>query len=122
MTNRITLLAKLLDAPRIRTWESRNGPVETVSLWVEVADEDRTDRFSVDIACSKASTAARALPKDALVEVTGTLRHDRWKDKATSRWVGKVYISVEPGTGTIRSKGMAPGSKATAEDRVTEVA
>jgi len=108
MTNRITLLAKLLDTPKVRTWESRNGTVETVSLWIEVSDGDRKDRFTVDVGCPKASTIARALPKGALVEATGTLRHDRWKDK-DSRWVGKVFISVEPGQGTIRSKGMAPG-------------
>lgn len=121
MTNRITVLAKLLDAPKVRSWESRNGTVETISLWIEVSDGERKDRFTVDVGCPKASTVAKALPKGALVEATGALRHDRWKDKDTGRWVGKVFISVEPGQGTIRSKGMAPGAEADA-DRVAEAA
>jgi hypothetical protein len=71
MTNRITLLAKLLDAPKVRSRESRNGTVETISLWIEVSDGERKDRFTVDVACPKASTVAGALPKGALVEATG---------------------------------------------------
>ena len=42
-----------------------------------------------------------------IVEVTGKLRHDRWKDKATGRWTGKVFIAVDPGEGAVRSKGIA---------------
>lgn len=108
MTNRITLLGKLLDAPKIRSFESRGGAVEIVSLWIEVADEHRKDRFSVDINDPKAAAAAKAMKKDVMVEVTGKLRHDRWQHKDTKAWTGKIYIAVDPGEGTVRSKGMAP--------------
>ncbi|HRP69604.1 MAG TPA: DUF4178 domain-containing protein, partial [Turneriella sp.] len=33
-------------------------------------------------------------------EVTGKLRHDRWKDKGTGRWTGKVFIAIDPGEGS----------------------
>ena len=58
------------------------------------------------------------MKKDVIVEVTGQLRHDRWKDKATSRWTGKVFIAIDPGAGTLRSKGMA----ADPSERATEAA
>ena len=45
--------------------------------------------------------------KGVLAEVTGVLRHDRWKDRATSRWVGKVFVAIDPAEGKIRSLGMA---------------
>lgn len=107
MTNRATIAGRLVEAPRLRSYDGRNGPTEIVSLWIEVPDESRAHRFTVDVSCAKAGVVARALPENALVEVTGKLRHDRWKDKDTGRWVGKVYIAVEPGGGTVRSKGMA---------------
>ncbi|MBT9444115.1 MAG: single-stranded DNA-binding protein [Hyphomonadaceae bacterium] len=107
MTNRITLLATALDTAKVRSFEFRDTTIEIVSLWVEVRDDDRADRFTVEIGCPKAAEVAKALPKGARVEVTGKLRHDRWKDKASGRWTGKVFISVEPGAGTIRSKGIA---------------
>lgn len=44
---------------------------------------------------------------EVIVERTGKLRHDRWKDKATSRWTGKVFIAIDPGEGSVRSKGLA---------------
>jgi hypothetical protein len=47
---------------------------------------------------------------DVIAEITGALRRDRWKDKATGRWTGKVFIAIDPGEGTLRSKGMAPQS------------
>jgi single-stranded DNA-binding protein len=72
-----------------------------------VKDDDHTDRFSVDINDGKAATAAKAMKQGVIVEVTGKLRHDRWKDKATNRWTGKVFIAVDPGEGSVRSKGMA---------------
>lgn len=51
---------------------------------------------------------------DVIAEVTGVLRHDRWKDKATSRWTGKVFIAIDPGEGSLRSKGLAAASQAEA--------
>ena len=50
-------------------------------------------------------------PAGALVEINGKLRHDRWKDKQSQRWTGKVFIAVDPGEGTIRSKGIAPDAQ-----------
>ena len=114
MTNRVTIIGKLLDAPKIRSFEQRGGTIEIVSLWLEVKDENRTDRFTVEINDGKAATAAKAMKKDVIVEVSGKLRHDRWKDKATSRRTGKVFIAIDPGEGTIRSKGVAPAAPAEA--------
>ena len=37
----------------------------------------------------------------------GVLRHDRWKDKATGRWIGKVFVAIDPAQGTVKSLGMA---------------
>ena len=48
MTNRVTLLGKLLDAPKVRSFEARGGTIEIVSLWIEVTDEHRADRFTID--------------------------------------------------------------------------
>jgi single-stranded DNA-binding protein len=107
MTNRITLTGKLLDAPKIRTFEQKNGTIEVVSLWVEVSDGNRSDRFTVEINDGKAAAAAKSMKADVIVEVTGKLRHDRWKDKATNRWTGKVVVAIDPGEGTVRSKGLA---------------
>ena len=107
MTNRVTIIGKLVDAPKIRSFEQKGGTIEIVSLWLEVKDENRTDRFTVEINDGKAATAAKAMKQDVIVEVTGKLRHDRWKDKATGRWTGKVFIAVDPGEGSVRSKGMA---------------
>jgi single-stranded DNA-binding protein len=90
MTNRVTIIGTLLDNPKSRTFEQRNGTIEIVSLWVEVSDEHRDDRFTVEINDPKAQLAAKAMRKDVLVEVSGKLRHDRWKDKASGRWTGKV--------------------------------
>jgi single-stranded DNA-binding protein len=108
MTNRVTITGKLVDAPKIRTFEQRGGAVEIVSLWVEVTDENRADRFTVEINDGKAAAAAKAMKKDVIVEVTGKLRHDRWKDRATGRWIGKVFVAIDPGEGSLRSKGVAP--------------
>lgn len=107
MTNRITLLGKLLDAPKLRTLEGRGEPLEIVSLWIEAPSGDRADRFTVEITCPKAANTAKALRAGTLVEVQGQLRHDRWKDKTTSRWTGKIYVAIDPGQGQVRSKGMA---------------
>ena len=107
MTNRITLLGKLLEPARVRSYESRGGTIETVSLWIETSDEIRKDRFTVEIDCPKAADLAKAMATGTLVEASGKLRHDRWKDKTTGRWTGKVYLAIEPGGGTLRSKGMA---------------
>jgi single-stranded DNA-binding protein len=107
MTNRVSITGKLVDAPKIRSFEQRGGTIEIVSLWVEVKDENRTDRFTVEINDGKAATAAKAMKKDVIVEVAGKLRHDRWKDKASGRWTGKVFIAIGPGEGSVRSKGVA---------------
>lgn len=111
MTNRVTIIGKLVDAPKLRSFEQKGGTIEIVSLWVEVAGEHRSDRFTVEINDGKAATAAKAMKKDTIVEVTGKLRHDRWKDKATGRWTGKVFVAIDPGEGAVRSKGMAPESQ-----------
>lgn len=107
MTNRVTITGKLVDAPKIRTFEQKGGTIEIVSLWLEVKDENRTDRFTVEINDGKAASAAKAMKKDTIAEVSGKLRHDRWKDKGTGRWTGKVFIAVDPGEGSVRSKGLA---------------
>jgi single-stranded DNA-binding protein len=112
MTNRITLQGKLLDVAKVRTFEARGETFEVVQLWIEVTDGQRRDRFNVDVHDGKAATAAKALPKDALVEITGKLRHDRWQDQAAKAWRGKIYIAVEPGEGTVRSKGLATAEAA----------
>ncbi|MDX2277369.1 MAG: single-stranded DNA-binding protein [Hyphomonadaceae bacterium] len=108
MTNRVTLLGKLLDDPKLKSFEARGGTIEVISLWVEVKDDIRADRFTVEINDAKAMAAAKAMRKDVLVEVTGKLRHDRWKSKVTGQWTGKVFVAIDPGEGSVRSKGMAP--------------
>jgi single-stranded DNA-binding protein len=115
MTNRVTIIGKLLDAPKIRTFEQSGGTVEIVSLWIEVKDEHRADRFTVEINDPKAASAAKAMRQDVIAEVTGKLRHDRWKDKASGRWTGKVYVAIDPGDGTVRSKGVASDAPAQSE-------
>jgi len=107
MTNRVTLIGKVLDTPKIRTFEVRDGKIEIVSLWIEVTAGARADRFTVEVNCPKAQVTAKAMQADVLAEVVGVLRHDRWKDKTTSQWTGKVYVAIDPGAGTLRSKGMA---------------
>lgn len=114
MTNRVTLLAKILEPAKVRSFEHRNATIEVVTLWIEVRDDHRADRFSVEIACPKAQMVAKALPADAVAEISGALRHDRWKDKASGKWTGKVYVAIDPGAGTIRSKGMAEPNAAAA--------
>jgi len=47
-----------------------------------------------------------------IAEITGQLRHDRWKDKASGKWTGKVFVAVDPGEGHVRSKGMAETAEA----------
>jgi hypothetical protein len=44
--------------------------------------------------------------------VSGKLRHDRWKDKGTGRWTGKVFVAVDPGEGAIKSLGKANAAAA----------
>lgn len=106
MTNRVTILGKLVDDPKLKSFEARGGTIEIVSLWVEVKDDIRADRFTVEINDPKAMAAAKAMRKDVLVEVTGKLRHDRWKNKATGQWTGKVFVAIDPGEGSVRSKGI----------------
>lgn len=114
MTNRVTITGKLVDAPKLRSFEQKGGAIEIVSLWLEVKDENRSDRFTVEINDPKAAAAAKAMKKDVIAEVSGKLRHDRWKDKATGRWTGKVFVAVDPGEGSVRSKGIASETNAEA--------
>ncbi|MBX3430008.1 MAG: hypothetical protein KF779_10530 [Hyphomonadaceae bacterium] len=107
MLNRVTLTGKLLDAPKVRTIEARGGSFEITSLWIEVASEHRADRFTVEINCPKAAKDARAMKAGVIAEVVGVLRHDRWKAKGTGQWTGKVFVAIDPGEGTVRSRGMA---------------
>jgi single-stranded DNA-binding protein len=115
MTNRVTITGTLVDDPKVRSFEQKGGTIEIVSLWLEVKDENRTDRFTVEINDGKAATAAKAMKKGVSAEITGKPRHDRWKDKATGRWTGKVFVAVDPGEGSARSKGVAkPAAEADA--------
>ncbi len=115
MTNRVTLVGKVLDAPKVRSFDTRGATVETVSLWIETRTEDRADRFTVEINCPKAAASATPMRAGVLAEVNGVLRHDRWKDKKNGQWTGKVYVAIDPGAGALRSKGMAPEAKAPEE-------
>jgi single-stranded DNA-binding protein len=112
MTNRVTITGTLVDDPKIRSFEHKGGTIEIISLWLEVKDEIRTDRFTVEINDGKAGTAAKAMKKGVIAEVSGKLRHDRWKDKASGRWTGKVFVAVDPGEGAIKSLGMAAAAAA----------
>lgn len=107
MTNRVTITGTLLDAPKLRGFEQRGRAIEIVSLWVEVKEGDRIDRFTIEINDGKAATVAKAMRKGVVVEVAGKLRHDRWKEKTSGRWTGKVFIAVDPDDGVIRSLGLA---------------
>jgi single-stranded DNA-binding protein len=111
MTNRVVLIGKLLDDPRVRTFETRKGEFETVSLWIETVDNGRTDRFTVDVLCPKAGASAKAMRAGVIAEVHGKLRHDRWKDPETNRWIGKVYVAIDPGEGLLCSQGLAPDAQ-----------
>lgn len=112
--NRVTLTGKLLNDPKVRSFEARGGAVEITSLWIEVASEYRADRFSIEINCPKAAKEARAMRAGVIAEITGVLRHDRWKAKGTGQWTGKVFVAIDPGEGTVRSKGMAPATRSEA--------
>jgi hypothetical protein len=114
MHNRIILTGKLLDAPKIRSFERSGEMIEVVSLWLEVKDEHRTDRFTVEINCPRAGADAKAMKPNVIAEVTGALRHDRWKEQVSGKWTGKVYIAIDPGEGTVRSKGLASSDEAEA--------
>lgn len=115
MTNRVTIIGKLVDDPKLKSFETRGGTTEIVLLWVEVKDEHRADRFTVEINDPKAMAAAKAMRKDVLVEVTGKLRHDRWKSRATGQWTGKVFVAIDPGEGSVRSKGIAQDTSQSAD-------
>lgn len=115
MQNRVTLIGKLADTPKVRKLEVRDGTIEITSLWLEVKDDNCADRFTVEINCPKAAATAKLVKADTIAEITGVLRHDRWKDKATGKWTGKVYVAIDPGAGTLRSKGIAPDAQQAAE-------
>ena len=71
MTNRVTLLGKLVDAPKVRTLEVRNGSIEIVSLWIEAPSGERADRFTVEIKCPKSGALAKAMQAGVIAEVAG---------------------------------------------------
>ncbi|ANP45916.1 single-stranded DNA-binding protein [Candidatus Viadribacter manganicus] len=106
-SNRVTLIGKLLDDPKVRTIELRGGSSDIVSLWLEVRNGERVDRFTVEIYCPAQQEAAKAMRQGVRAEVTGALRHDRWKDKTTSKWIGKVFVAIDPAEGKIKSLGLA---------------
>jgi len=112
MTNRVTITGTLVDDPKIRSFEQKGGTIEIISLWLEVKDEHRTDRFTVEINDGKAASAAKAMTKGVTAEVSGKLRHDRWKDKGTGRWTGKVFVAIDPGEGAIKSLGKSSAAAA----------
>ncbi len=112
MNNRVTLKGKLLDDPKTRTLEFRGASNTIVSLWLEVMSGERADRFTIEIHCPAQQQAAEAMRKGVLVEITGVLRHDRWKDKSTGHWIGKVFVALDPGEGKIRSLGLADTAQA----------
>ena len=117
MTNRITLQGKLIDVAKTRTFEARGETFEVVQLWIEVSDGHRRDRFTVDVHDGETATAAKALPKDARVDITGKRRHDCWQDQAAKAWRGKISIAVEPGEGSVRSKGLVATAEAAGSGR-----
>lgn len=107
MTNRVTLIGKILDIPKVRSFETNGGSIEVVSLWMEVQSGERADRFTIEINCPKSQLAAKALKPGVLAEVSGALRHDRWKDKQSGKWTGKVFVAIDPGEGKVKSQGLA---------------
>lgn len=112
MTNRVTLTGKIIETPKSRTFEARGGTTEVVSLWIEAMSGERADRFTIEIHCPKAQEAAKSMKAGVLAEITGVLRHDRWKDKASGAWRGKVFVAVDPGEGKVKSLGMAEAAHA----------
>jgi len=111
--NRVNLTGKLVDDPKIRTLDFRGASTTIVSLWIEAQSGERADRFTVEIFCPRAQEAAKSMRKGVLVEVLGVLRHDRWKDKGGGRWIGKVFVAIDPAEGKLTSLGMAEaGSEA----------
>lgn len=110
--NRVSLTGKLLDDPKTRTLEFRGASTTIVSLWLEVQSGERADRFTIEIFCPAQQEAAKAMRKGVLAEITGVLRHDRWKDKGTGRWIGKVFVAIDPANGKVKSLGMAENAEA----------
>lgn len=114
MHNRVILTGKLVDDPKLRTLEQRGGSIDIVSLWLEAQSGERRDRFTIEIYCPKQQEVAKAMHKGVLAEITGVLRHDRWKDRQSGRWIGKVFVAIDPAEGKIRSLGMAEDADAAA--------
>ena len=84
MTNRVTLIGKVLDAPKVRSYEVRSATLETVSLWIETSDGARFDRFTIDVTCAKAGAAAKALPAGALAVCSSAAASRRASSPASS--------------------------------------
>lgn len=106
MTNRVMLTGKVLAAPKIRSYKRRGKTIEIVSLWIRVRGDERADSFTVEVTCAKAAAVAKAMREGVRVEIDGVLRHDRWPVKGSAdEWAGKIYVSIEPGGGALRSHG-----------------
>lgn len=108
MKNSVTLIGQVVGQPKTRTFESRAGEIEIVSLWLSIPSGDRFDRITVEVSCPKARRIAKTMAPDIIAEVHGELRHDRWKAKASGQWTGKIYVAVDPGQGVLRSQGKGP--------------
>jgi len=54
-----------------------------------------------------ADPETRFLPSGEAVTNIRVATTDRWKDKGTGRWTGKVFVAIDPGEGSLRSKGIA---------------
>lgn len=107
MTNHVTLTGELVEDPKVRTLEGRRGATDIVSLWLVVRTGERSDRFTIEIYCPAQQEAAKAMRKGVLAQISGALRHDRWKDSETGKWLGKVFVAINPAEGKVQSLGMA---------------
>ncbi len=83
-----------------------------VSLWIEAPSGEHADPLHRRDQLPESGSSAKAMRANIIAEVPGQRRHDRWKDKASGKWTGKVFVAVDPGEGHVRSKGMAEAAEA----------
>jgi hypothetical protein len=100
MANRITLQGKLLEVAKVRTFEVRSETFEVVQLWIEVTDGQRRDRRQ------------DALGRTPLSRSPASCATIAGRTRPPKPGAGKIYIAVEPGEGTVRSKGLATAEAA----------